>query len=815
MTLNRYFRYCLGIFILFTCLTIVFAIDEPPIAHSSNLQPSTSASVARETIRDLGPAPFEEFWDRLEEERKPSTNPILGVINSLSGRTPPTNDELIEIVKEKLTNAGYSSIPRDVIDQVRQRLQQEESGSTEGTTGETGGTGGGTGDTGSTENTPPTNTPTKTPEALCEDSEGELDSGSFSNALNGSGIIEDTSFIDQWCKFYKSEDKQNVWGKLSDDQKKQFMENLGRQYGMEIKGLETGEWNKNKITVNGNTIDMDLENFYGKDDFSFGFRGKDDYLYNQKPIRSITATENGVTMQFGDEGKSVLELQGGASFDPQTRMVTVGEKSYEWNGQGSVSVDGPNGKMKLNFVPGKSDSDTTNFPIMKLPNGEEISPYQVSAKTSLPEGVTKPSSGFTVFGEGKYTVDSDGNVREIKSAEVEIDKATGNVKAIKDAYINKKELGGDLFVDGEFGLSKDSGKKNYFEFTGDSLTVVNDGGKLYYKLNKDLKKLDVKGSGSTFIRNGDAVMEFTDGKVMYKIMPKEFQEASGGFKYTIDEIVNYKDEKNPFKVVKGEDGKLSLVDSTDKPVEPDGSIQQPPQDDTPPTDNENNQTGGGNGGGGNQPVGNIRGLTVNPDGTASISTKTRIVPQGKIAQALVAPFDAVSTSVSISGIGDLPEGLTKEQFIAQFGTNDKLSVDFSLDILSGRVSGQSISDSLKKNMNAPDSIISLVQSETSRFEDPSSSFGIPNDDGQLKGQRLTLQLQGSQVTGSFGGNAVTIPPNVQKDIPGFIAQQMQTVPPQSGFIEGPVIAYVQLSDGSPVTRAGADKLYEYYKALGK
>ena len=150
----------------------------------------------------------------------------------------------------------------------------------------------------------------------------------------------------------------------------------------------------------------------------------------------------------------------------------------------------------------------------------------------------------------------------------------------------RSEFGNSLFVRGEFGLSKDSGKSNYFDLSGDTLLIVNEDGFAYYKQASDLKKLDVRGGGKTFIRNGDYVLRFDNGELSYRLIGEKYQNSKGTYAFAIGEIVNQKNPENPFRLLRNENGRLSLVDSSGNPLRTDGTVEEPPAQEEPPVQEE-------------------------------------------------------------------------------------------------------------------------------------------------------------------------------------------------------------------------------------
>jgi hypothetical protein len=394
-------------------------------------------------------------------------------------------------------------------------------------------------------------------------------------------------FLKQWCKFYQTKDKKELWNKLTPNQREALLKEAGNQYGanINIKGLGKATWDDNNLIINGNRINLDLERYYSeannKRDFSF--RERNDWKYTRQPIREISIEEDGsIKIELGglgegNKGESSINLKGeDISFDPNTMEISANDKKYSWNGRGKLDFDSKEGKLKMNFLEGINDNDVTNFPIIRLPDNSEVSPFQEAVDKKFDE-IEKPSSGYKILEGGRYTIDSKGVVREIKSSELSIDKTTGEVKTIKNTYINNNKLKGDLFASGEFGIGKDSGVSNYFDLTDDILTIINEGSNtLHYTMNSDLKKLDIKGSGTTNIKNGDQILQFSGDKLSYKKLPSEYQNFGGELKHTIEEIVNVKDGNNPYKITKDKNNNLALMDSSgEKPPEGEIDLRTP------------------------------------------------------------------------------------------------------------------------------------------------------------------------------------------------------------------------------------------------
>lgn len=670
---------------------------------------------------------------------------------------------------------------------------------------------GGTPSTGETssDTTPSTDMPN--PEAFCPEENDEIvdfNSSALTASFAGDDVNKD-DFRDQWCAFSNIEDsteKNAEWKALSDGQKKKFMDAMGKQYGTSISGLEKGTWDGKDLVVGGKKINMDFEKYYGDDnaDSGFDFRGND-HKYNRKNIRSIDANKDGdVTIGFGgeDEGKdaSSLTLRGDADFDPETMKITAGGKEYDWNGQGTV--DFGEGKLKMNFAPGQNNNDVTNFPIMRMDDGTEVSPFQKAipgADGKDYPGLEKaPSSGFTVSDDGKYTIDSNGNVYEIKNSEVTIDKTSGEVKAVKDGYINKESLKGDVFASGEYGIGEKGDYKSYFNLDGDKLTIVSDGNDvLHYNLETDLAKLDVSGSGKTYIRNGDYLMRFTDGGIL-SVRPL----PDGKYGHTVQEIVNVNDAKNPFKLIKGEDDKIALMDSSGKAIvfDENGKVKVPPKKKAP-------REGKTPGEGGSAEAIADAYLKDNGDGTYTLESQNYVEVEG-----IGASRSSVVTeqTLTIKVPDDIPDGLTPDEYLNYIIENG--DVDFELNFVSDEVTKASVKQSLIDN-DAPGSIVSLVE----------NNIG----DEKLNGKKLTFKLRGKEPEVTYTGKEN---PNIdigaaKSDIISYLGNQMTPPPPtipgkavikEAGLLPEISVGYVvkpqYRKDGKPVKNSARDIFYAQYKS---
>lgn len=666
--------------------------------------------------------------------------------------------------------------------------------------------GGGDAPTTPTQETPPetpSETPTKPGSQLCKDI--DVSDVTF-NATNLDSAIESiteepesaNSFLKQWCKFL---DDKEVWNDLTPKQRNSLLEQAGKQYGANINigagTLEGATWENDNLVIGRTKINLDLEKYYSEENEKrdFGFRG-DDWEYSRRDIREIKVSNGDVEISFGKSaeqggrGVSSIKLSEGSEFDPNTMKIKSGEKEYSWNGRGEVDFNAKERKLNLNFAKGGSDADIRNFPIMKImPGGEEVSPFQEVVDKEI-SGLEKPSSGFRVSEDGRYTKDSNGVVREIKNSEIKID-ANGEIDSVKDSFLNKKEFEGELFAVGEFGIGKKE-QGSYFDLTEEVLTIVNEGNnRLYYQQGLNLKELDVKGSGTTYIRNGDYVLKFKGDEFIYKKVPAGDFKEGGKMKYTIDKIVNQRDKDNPLKIAE-KDGKLTLMDSSGKelPVGRDVTVPRPEETEEP----------------------------GEPGDVASILRKYHIHQTGDTYSISSDGYDATvavipnedgkvtSDKISIDGLGSLPEGLSYEDFVKKLG--NELGITFTLTIESSWVgSGMhertgGVKGALTK-LGMGDELADLIVTEFR--EDFQPGFrGRGN-----KGNSLLININSGRITqANWAGRSLLnkVSENHHSEGLSFLQNTMQKIP------EGDVrYANTNTRVNTPL----ASSFYELYQAQKK
>jgi hypothetical protein len=622
---------------------------------------------------------------------------------------------------------------------------------------------------------PYANLPTGTPKTLCPEEVPDFDSDLFSGSIAEDATDENkTKFIDQWCAFSKldAKGKEAAWGKMD---KKQLQEALGNQYHVSISGLDSEgtTWQDNNLVLsNGNKINMDFEKYYGddnsKDGFSFG--GKEGFEYPRKSIRKIDiAADGSINVVMGDVDRSTIKLAGeNIEFNPETMTINSGGKDFKWNGQGNVDFDSAAGKVKLDFGPGVDSSDVTNFPIMQLASGEEISPFQQEVSgMELPEGVTQPEDGFSVFEEGgkQYTVDSKGVVREVMSSEIEIDSTSGGVKSLQNAYLNNPEFKGDLFASGKYNIGKGGAEgESYFDLSGGVLTVKSEGGDtLHYEQGSDLTKLDVSGSGTTFIRNGDNFMKFQNNKMSGRLLPAELQEHDGKYAYTIDEIVDPENPENPYKIVKGEDGNVVLQDSSGKAADINqlGVIVAPPVvEETPGVETPGTETPG----------------QINPNDLKLAQDKMKNNGPGSFSLSSDGHHPmgghVTSDTITIEGLDGLEKDLSYEEFRSKVG-ND-LPVTFTLNVKSAWVKGEAVAQSLGASGMDPGMSNLIITEFESTYQ--SGAFAPGNN-----GKSLTITIAGGQITNANWAGKDLTAQAAQYGPKGvtFLQQVISTPPKQS------------------------------------
>jgi len=597
------------------------------------------------------------------------------------------------------------------------------------------------------------------PEAFCPEDSSEVkrfNEGELSDNLEKGEDMDEEELKKQWCAFQNSDDKQTEWDKLSPDQRNSFMEAVGEQYGMKISGVggEGSSWEGENLVVGGKKINMDFEKFYGEDNkkTEFGFKG-DKHTYDRKAIRGIDVdAEGNVKVSFGGYGgsdekytdASSLTLSGdGAEFNPETMEITSGGKKYEWNGQGEVDFGGE--KLSMKFAPGKSSGDVTNFPIMKLDEKTEVSPFQeVSGKKAKDiKGLDKvPSKGYIVSENGEYTIDQYGTVRQIMEAEVTI--ADGKVEAIKDSYLGMDSLKGDLFANGEYGIGKGGDYSSFINLEGDTLVIVSDGSnKLYYHQGSNLKKIHATGKGTTYIRNGDYVLKFEKGKLKTRLLPKVFHRADGKYGFTADEIVNVDDAKDPYKIGKGKDGKKILTNSKGDPVDlSTGKVKTPASTTSTPTGTGTPTTTTTE-----DAKGAAEKHVKESGGGYSVSAE---VYSPKAGNSLV-----TSDTISINGINNLDKDLTYDQFKEKIG--NELSVTFKLNVLHGGVLPTDVDVELTK-MGMEQGMKTMIIEEF-KLTHKGGIFGGAISStlaGGNKGNSLSITLSGGQITdASWAGEPLT------------------------------------------------------------
>jgi hypothetical protein len=334
------------------------------------------------------------------------------------------------------------------------------------------------------------------------------------------------------------------------------------------------------LTVGKSKIDINkLKEYQKLESGSLGkyeFGGKS-YDKPTNKVSSIEVKEDSVTYNYNDE--SSINIPDGASFDPMKRKFKIGEGPlYEWIGKGSVKVN-KEGNVKLSFIENKNDNtDMTNFPIIILPSGQEISPFQnpISEGFKLANGIEKPSQGYVVFNqEGKlYSIRSDGNVNLIEVSEFKIEN--GKVIEAEKVYLNDER--GRIFAVDKFSLSKKEG--NYLVFENDGLFVNGEKShnSFYFEMKGNLKTLDIKGRG--VVKNGDKFLYFKGEKMEVKTLDNKQQKNNGDFLYKIEEIIMYKEGESSnkaFKIIPGKDGKLNLYKfEGDNPIDKKTEDPQPP-----------------------------------------------------------------------------------------------------------------------------------------------------------------------------------------------------------------------------------------------
>ncbi len=421
---------------------------------------------------------------------------------------------------------------------------------------------------------------TPKPDLLCEENKAEFDIEKIDESLvdNLDSKTEETqktadeTLIDQWCASLKdNKDKKALWekiGKMDEGTKQKFFNTLGSKYNMDLSNLgstkiASDESGNLLVGDKGIKINFNPEAYYKNENNAFGFK-EENYKYSTPKIDKIDVAKDGtVNIAMSTDGKmrSSLSLTGeGVSFDPEKQEIKVGDEAYQWNGQGDMKFNKDTGKVNLNFNKGATPEDITNFPILKMPNGEEVTPFQKAVKGGKPKaGVTAPKSGYSVYEDnGKmYTIDSNNQVYEIKNPEITIDEK-GKITEVKDTYINDKTNKFDFFASGniKIGVTDNAGSIDY---SGNKLIIrTSANNEVSLIQSKDFSELDVKGAGTTYIRNGDYLLKFNGDKFFVKPFDKKYQVNGGKFSHQIQSITNAKDAKNPYKIIKKDKG-ISLT----------------------------------------------------------------------------------------------------------------------------------------------------------------------------------------------------------------------------------------------------------------
>jgi hypothetical protein len=390
-----------------------------------------------------------------------------------------------------------------------------------------------------------------------------------------------------------SDDNLRKINELSPEKKKEFLEtfigdnneNTALKEFASNQNTKIKEFDKNgnAILENGAKIPIkDIKKYSsdikeGKANYKYDFREKE-YEGKKPKLKEITINEGKVSYKFDNEAK--IELSEGSEFDFEKRTIKTENQETEWvNMKGALKVEG--NKIELDVIYDKEGQTALkDFPILKSKGGEVISPYhEGTTSIELPKDFEKPSSGnYKIFEkEGKrYTVDSTGKTRELKSSSVNLD-SDGNFNIVNEAMLSKKDTG-EFFTQKDTSIlreeTKPTNRENSFiwfnQKDGKMSVSINSIGnsKIYYTQKANLNNLEL--NGNVLVKNGNS---FLQSDKEGGILIRKIGNTDGEFEFSSDKLYTDKIKDNPYTIKRYEGdeerfkelkGKLAIHDKEGK-----------------------------------------------------------------------------------------------------------------------------------------------------------------------------------------------------------------------------------------------------------